>query len=70
VIELATAIFTLISELAPLGIKAFTAKQEDHEKIKADAAASISSFLTTIDALPSVLAADDAQADAAAHSLR
>jgi hypothetical protein len=68
VIELATAILALIGELAPLGVKAFSANQEDHAHIKADAAAAVGSFLTTIGSLPSMLAADDAEADTDARA--
>jgi hypothetical protein len=62
--ELATAILSLIGQLVPLAVQAFNAQQADAAQIKADANAAVSSFLTTIGALPDVLASDDAEADA------
>lgn len=62
-IEVATALATLIGQLFPLIVKASQARKEDHVKIIADSEAAWSSYMAAMDSFRASIDSNDSQID-------
>ncbi len=59
------ALTVLVQKILPLISRAMSAKSEQEDEIKAECAKAVGEFLTTVGLMPSVLAANNAEAQEA-----